>query len=106
MDVGTSGDAWQNVAASAGCSAAGIIIAFIGVAFPGPAQRTARPSRDGGNGLEHIFEHGAVVDIGASQLDGERCATPVRHQVAFGARLAAIRWIWARGSAPFGGNRR
>jgi hypothetical protein len=51
--------------------------------------------------VEHVLKHGAVVDIGACEPHGERNAVPIGHQVPFGARLAAIRRIWARGRAPF-----
>ena len=97
----STGNARQNAAASTSFATARIIIAFVGVALPRPAQRTSRFSRNGRNGIEHFFKHGAVVNICTSQTYGERCAAPVRHQVAFRARLAAIGWIWARGRAPF-----
>ena len=91
----------QDATPSTGFAAARVIIAFVAMAFFGPAERTSRLSRNGRNSVEHFFKHGTVVNIGTGQPYGERCAAPVRHQVTFCARLAAIRWIWARGRAPF-----
>ena len=76
----STGNARQNAAASTSFATARIIIAFVGVALPRPAQRTSRFSRNGRNGIEHFFKHGAVVNICTSQTYGERCAAPVRHQ--------------------------
>jgi len=95
------GNARHDVAASVGFAAARIIIPLIGMAFSGPAQRTTRFSRNRRNGIEHLFKHGAIMNVGTGQPDRERRAAPIRHQVTFRAWLAAIRWICARGRAPF-----
>jgi hypothetical protein len=90
----------QDATPSTGFTAARVIIAFVAMAFFRPAERTPRLSRNGRNSIEHLLKHGTIVNIGTGQPYGERCAAPVRHQVTFRARLAAIRWIWARGRAP------
>jgi hypothetical protein len=96
-----TGNAWQDTAPPAGIPTARIIVAFIRVTFLGPPLRTAGFSADRRYGIEHIFEHGAVMDVGAGEAHGKRNAAPVSHQVPLRARFAAIRWIWARGRAPF-----
>ena len=41
------------------------------------------------------------MPIGPRQPRSERGAPAVERQLPLGARLAAIRWVWADGSAPF-----
>ena len=97
----SASNARQHTAAATSVAAAPVIVALVGVAFFGPLLRTAGFPADSRYGVEHVFEHGAVMNIGAGQPNRERNAAPVCYQVPLRARLAAIRWIWARGGPPF-----
>jgi len=94
-------DARRNPACATVIAAARIVVALVGMTFVGTPAWAARFSGNRRNGTKHFPEHGTIVDIGAGQAHGERNAAPVGHQMPFRARLAAIRWIWARGIAPF-----
>ena len=96
-----AGNSWQDTAAATCLPTAWIVIALVRMAFFRPPLRPTWLSANGRYGIEHLLEHGAVMDIRAGQPHRERNAAPVGHQVPFRARLAAIRWIWARGRAPF-----
>ena len=52
-------------------------------------------SLDRSDGIYHLLEHHAVVDICRRVPDRERDAVPVDHNMALRARFAAIRWIRA-----------
>src|SRR5690242_17187617 len=84
------GDARDDAAPAAGAAAAGVVVGLVGVqlrrAPAGPASRLA----DRRHGVERLLEHGAVVDVGGREQDRERDALPVDHEVALGARLAAV----------------
>ena len=97
----STGNARQDTAAMTGVPAARIIIALVGVTLFRATLRTAGLSAEHRYGVEHLLEHGAVVNIGAGEPHGEWNAAPIRFHVPLRARLAAIRWIWARGRAPF-----
>jgi hypothetical protein len=86
---------------AAGLSTARIVITFIGMAFFWPVPRTARPAANRRYRVEHVLKHFAVVDIGAGEPHSEWNAVALGHEMPFRARLAAIRWIWARGRPPF-----
>src|SRR6266508_3073758 len=59
----------------------------------GPAERWDR--------LEYLLEDDRVVHIGRGHQGGQRDALAIDHQMAFRARLAAIRWIRPGRGAPF-----
>lgn len=59
-------------------------------------------SLDRSDGIYHLLEHHAVVDICRRVPDRERDAVPVDHNMALRARFAAIRWIRAGLGPPPG----
>jgi len=56
---------------------------------------------DGRHGIDHRLQHGAIVDVGSGQLQGERNAVRVGEDMALRSRLAAIGWVRADRFAPF-----
>ncbi len=86
---------------AAGVAATGVIISFVGMALVGPSLRAAGLSSNRRNGVEHVRKHCAVMDVGTCQPRGQWNTAPVCHKMPFRPRLAAIRWIWARGRPPF-----
>ena len=94
-------NAGEYTAAAASVAASSIVIALVGVAFVGPLLRTAGLATNGGYCIEHVFEHGAVMNVSAGQPNRERNAAPVCHRMPLRAWFAAIRWVWARGGPPF-----
>jgi hypothetical protein len=91
----------EDAALATSVAAPGVIISFVGVALVGPSLRAAGLSANGRNGVEHVRKHRAVMDVGTCQPRGEWNTAPVCHKMPFRPRLAAIRWIWARGRPPF-----
>jgi len=96
-----AGDARQNTALAAGFATTRVIISLIGMALAGAPLWAARLAANRWDGVQHVLKHHTVMYIGASQLGCERNAAPVGHKMPFRPRLAAIRWIWARGRPPF-----
>ena len=93
-------DPGGDVPAPACLAAAVMIVGLVGMQLVGPPARPATLAGNGGNGVDEILEWRAVMDIGAGQEKSQRDALPVRRQVAFCARPAAIRWVGAGGKAP------
>jgi hypothetical protein len=48
---------------------------------------------DGRNGIDHLFQHPAVVDVGSRQRESERDALCIGEDMPLGACLAAICWV-------------
>jgi len=90
-------NARDDCALAASFAATGVIISLVGMALAGPSLRAARLSANRGNGIEHVRKHRAVMDVGTCQPRGQWNTAPVCHKMPFRPRLAAIRWIWARG---------
>ena len=83
-------------------AAAAEVVSLVGVQLVRPASRSATLARaHRRDGVERGGKLGAVVPVGPAQNDAERGAARVRDDVPFGARLAAIRGIWARRRSPF-----
>ena len=97
----TSGDAGLDVAATAGAAALGIVLPLVGVPFRRPVARPAGPpSLQRRIRVEQSLELHAVVDVRPGQVERERDALGVDHQMAFAACLALIRWVRAEDVAP------
>ncbi len=96
-----AGNPREDAALAARFAATGVIVSLVGMALVGPSLGAARLSADRGNGVEHVRKHRAVMSVGTCQPRGERNTASVCHEVPFRPRLAAIRWIWARGGPPF-----
>ncbi len=96
-----AGNTQADAALTASFAATGVIISFVGMALVGPSLQAAGLSANRRNGVEHVRKHRAVMDVGACQPRGEWNTAPVCHKMPFRPRLAAIRWIWARGRTPF-----
>jgi len=96
-----AGNTREDPALAASFAATGVIISFIGMALVGPSLRAARLSANRRNGVEHVGKHCAVMGVGTCQPHGQWNTALVCHKVPFRPRLAAIRWIWARGRPPF-----
>jgi hypothetical protein len=71
--------------------------------LPGPRNsfRPAGLTRDGRHSVKQILESYAVVDIGPGQQKGERDATSIRDQMAFGARPALVGRVRTCRGTPF-----
>src|SRR6266487_2328929 len=80
-----------------------LVIRLVGVHLrwppPGSAGLTERAA-ERGDRLEHLLEDDRVVHIGRRQERGQRESLAIDHQMAFRARLAAIRWIRPGRLAP------
>ena len=93
-------DPGSDVPTPACFAAAVMIVGLVGMQLVGPPARSATLAADGGNGVDEVLEWRAVMDIGAGQEKSQRDALPVRRQVAFCARPAAIRWVGTGREAP------
>src|SRR5215217_2161097 len=101
------GDPRDDAALPAGAAAAGIVVGLVGVRLGRAAPRTAARLADRRHGVERLLQHGAVVDVGGREQDRQGDALPVHHQVALGARLAAVGRVRAGGGpARLGGQAR
>jgi len=78
------------------------VVAFVAVQLRRSPARSPAPLPNRRNRVHRCFHHLAVVDIGGRQRHGQRNAFPVDHNMALGARFAAIRWIRAGFVAPPG----
>ncbi len=97
----TPGDTRLDVTLPATGPAAAMIERLVGVELIGPTAGPPAGALDGRNGIEHRFQHQAVVPVGRAQEAGERRARAVDHKMALRARFAAIRRAGAGLVAPF-----
>ena len=86
----SSSDAGLDVAAGQSATATTMIISLVGVEFAGPSPGWSPGLPDRRDGIDHILQHDAVVDVGSRQRESERDALCVREDVPLGARLATI----------------
>ena len=73
-------------------------IRFVGVQFGRPVTRPTRPpagTADRFDGVDHLFEERALINVGGGEPDRERATPTVDHKMALRARFAAIRRIRA-----------
>ena len=94
------GDARGDVALAALAAAEGMIIGFVGVQLVGAPPRPTPAALDRRHGVERRGEHFAVVAVGRAQHEAERRALAVDHDMALGARLAAVDRARPGGVAP------
>jgi hypothetical protein len=71
------------------------------VEFAGPSSRWSPGLPDGRDGIDDLFQHDAVVDVGPRQPDCEWDALRIGEDVTLGARLASVRWVGTCRRAPF-----
>ena len=88
-------DAGLDVAAGQSPTAAAMIVSLVGVELAGPASRWSPGLPDRRHSIDDLFQDDAVVDVGPCQADCERDTLSIRENVTLGARLAAIRRVWA-----------
>ena len=81
-------------------AAATEVIAFVGVKFGRPFAGSAAWLANRMDGVDDIVEGHAVVAIGPGQSEGEGQAAPIHHDMALGARLAAIGRVRADDITP------
>ena len=93
-------DAGLGVAAGQSATAAAMIVSLVGVELAGPAPGWSPGLPDGRDGIDHLFQHDAVMNVGSCQADCERNALRIGDDVPLGARLAAIRRVWTCRRAP------
>ena len=96
-----SGDARDDMPPAASAAAEGVIISLVSVQPVRAAAGPTAPLADRRDGIEHRFQHLAVVTVGRAQQAGERCAVAIDHNMALGARFAAIGRVRADFGAPF-----
>ncbi len=85
-----------------GLSAPTEVVGFIGMELVRSLPRSAPRALDRLDGIDHLFEHHRVVDVGRRDLGCERDSLPVDHNMALRARFAAIRRIRSGLFAPPG----
>ena len=88
-----AGDASLDVAAGQGATAAAMVVGFVGVELARSSSRRSPGLLDGRNGIDHLFQHPAVVDVGSRQRESERDALCIGEDMPLGACLAAICWV-------------
>jgi hypothetical protein len=93
-------DAGLDVAAGQSPTAAAMIVSLVGVELAGPSARWSPGLPDGRDGIDHLFQHDAVVNVGSCQADCERDALRIGEDVTLRTRLAAIRWVRTCRRAP------
>ena len=76
------------------------VVALVGMELGGPFAGPAVLLVHRMDGIDNIGQRHAVVAVGSRQDEGERDACAVNHDVAFGARLAAIGRVRARRITP------
>ncbi len=95
-------DAWGNPTRPALVSARLSVVGFVSVQFVRAVSRPASPTiAHGWDGIEGGCHHHAVVPVGPTQAEAERCTARVGDEVALRARLAPVRRVRAGGRAPF-----
>jgi hypothetical protein len=70
------------------------------VEFAGPSSRWSPGLPDGRDGIDDLFQHDAVVDVGPRQPDCEWDALRIGEDVTLGARLASGRRVGTCRRAP------
>ena len=101
-----AGDARRNTTMAAGFAASRVIISLVGMVRAGAPLWASRLAANRWDGVEPVLKHRTVMYTGAGQLDCARNTAAIGHKVPFRPRLAAIRWIGARGRPFFGRNGR
>lgn len=81
--------------------AAGNVICLVRMHLHGTGARSSVGTADGPNRIEQLLEDGAVMAIRPSDPGRQRGAVAVGHDMAFGARFAAIRRTGTGRGAPF-----
>ncbi len=77
-----------------------VVVSFVGMEFPRPATWTPALSAKRWNGVKEWLEHPAVMNIGATQQDGERNTLSISDDVPFCAGATAVRRAWSCLFAP------
>lgn len=93
-------DAGRDGAGAQVAAAAVEVVALVGMELGGPFAGPAALLAHGMDGIGDIAQRHAVVAVGSGQDDSERDAGAVDHDVALGARLAAIGRVRACRVAP------
>jgi hypothetical protein len=94
-------NARHDVAPPASVVAAAVVVGFVGVQLVRAAARPAALAADRRNGVDQHLERHAVVDVCASQQEGERNTAAIGREVSFCAGPTAIGRVRAGRGAPF-----
>lgn len=78
-----------------------VVVPLVGMQLFRPLSGASPAASQRRNGIDHLFEHHAVVPVGSSQFDSQRDALAVDDEVPFAARLTAIGWVRSHFGAPF-----
>jgi hypothetical protein len=92
----------DNASISQGLAMPVAVVAFIPMQFFGTVSPFSIWTRQLGNGIHHLQEHGDVTHIGRGVSDYERDSFSFDHNMALRARFSAIRWIRPGFCAPPG----
>ena len=87
-------DSRHNIPLQQGVSTTIEVIALVGMQLHGPRAWSAAPAVSyRRNGVDDLFEHLAIVNIGSRQQTGKWRASCIYHKMALRALFAPIRWI-------------
>ena len=89
-----SGDTMHDAAVTAGPATARVIVSFVGMEFSRAATWAPPLPTKRWNGVKEWFEQSAIMNIGATQQDGEWSTLSIRDDVPFCARAPAVRRAW------------
>ena len=81
--------------------AARIIIALVRMEFVWPFSRSAAMSFHGFHRVDEFLEQLRIVDIGSGDSSSKRDASPIDHQMVFGASPTPVYRVWAGVLTPF-----
>ena len=96
------GNPGRDAAGSALASATAVIVALVGVQLVWSAPWATGSARaHARHRVERSGQHAAVVAVGCSERQAERCAVGVHDKMALRARLAPVRRVRARRGTPF-----
>jgi hypothetical protein len=83
-----------------------MVVGFVGVELARSSSRRSPGLLDGRNGIDHLFQHPAVVDVGSRQRESERDALCIGEDMPLGALPCRDLLGWDLSlSPPFGRHR-
>ena len=85
-----SGDAGNDAPPVAGIPILLGVVALVGVQFGRTSPRSTQRAVDWWHGIEELFEHGGIRDVGSSQYRDQWQAVPVRQHVILAARFPTV----------------
>jgi hypothetical protein len=78
------------------------VIRFVRMQFRWAATRPPAWTPNGGDRVNHLFQHGRFMPVRRGMAHGQRCTVAIDDQVALRPALAAVRWVRPGFLAPLG----